>query len=260
MNILREVIDSAYQRGGLDVMKVFTVEPVFFTKLVEEAKALITANQPADVQNKTHGTNWTNPVGDVHQYSLWGPGKYDGKSYPDLTSRFPEPTKYPTIDTFVNAFPDKMSMRLNGLGPNSWLSAHRERVVLKQPSGVVTKVRFHIPLITNDQASVMCNFNRFKMNAGNVYFFNNGSVHSAENRGSEWRFHIVWDMLLTKRTHDLMFHGVGAPNFLIPDAKPVESTKVEYEGGYPSEHDEVSYETAIKDAKFSAVDPLGRVI
>src|SRR5262249_14818748 len=43
-------------------------------------------------------------------------------------------------------------------------------------------------------ARVMLDGEQFQLQAGIVYFFNNGCVHSAHNGGDEPRYHLVRDM------------------------------------------------------------------
>jgi hypothetical protein len=99
----------------------------------------------------------------------------------------------PSLSRFFDCFAARvLSFRLNGLMTNSGLGAHEEAIV-KQGS---VRMRFHLPLFTNAGASVLLDDEEFHLQEGYIYYFNNGCVHAAQNRGPENRYHFVWDMWL----------------------------------------------------------------
>src|SRR6185503_10205581 len=109
---------------------------------------------------------------------------------------------------FISAFPEAANMRLNGLGTRGGLSPHEEHVVRRQPDGACwLSVRFHLPVRTTAEAEVLLDGELFRLEEGAVFLFNNGCVHSAVNRGPEFRYHLVWDMPLTARVFRLMFQA-----------------------------------------------------
>jgi hypothetical protein len=71
--------------------------------------------------------------------------------------------------------------------------------------------RFHLPIVTNPEAYVLLDGDLFHLQEGRLYFFNNGCIHSAINDGETDCFHLVWDMLLTEATIELMFGDESHP-------------------------------------------------
>jgi hypothetical protein len=59
--------------------------------------------------------------------------------------------------------------------------------------------------MTNDRAEMLLDNHWYRFEAGSIFLFNHGCVHSASNHGSAYRFHLSWDMLLTRETFELMF-------------------------------------------------------
>ena len=56
------------------------------------------------------------------------------------------------------------------------------------------KLRFHLPIKTNDKCFGILNGYWYNMNVGGIYFFNNGLPHAARNDSEEERIHLVWDI------------------------------------------------------------------
>jgi hypothetical protein len=92
------------------------------------------------------------------------------------------------------------------LAPGACLSIHKETVCFIAAQGTIgMKLRFHLPVMTNAEAEVVLENNIYHFDAGNIYFFNQGCIHGARNRGHADRIHLIWDMLLTDSTVELMF-------------------------------------------------------
>ncbi|MEA5577331.1 aspartyl/asparaginyl beta-hydroxylase domain-containing protein [Anabaena sp. UHCC 0451] len=221
---LSELVKGNHHKGGLKCLKLFDVNHNFFDNLQQEITALIKANQPSDVKDKEHLSNWSNPYGDVMQFSLLNrSGKFDDTSSDhDLTvagKLFHHREKYPTIARFIDVFPHAYNMRIMGLGQKGGLSPHEEHIVIAhQKRGLKSyyslRARFHLPIITNDQAELLIENQIYHFTTGSIFFFNNGCIHSAYNRGTEPRYHLIWDMLLTQETFELMFSDEYHP---LPD-------------------------------------------
>ncbi len=224
--LLSQLVKANHHKGGLKCLKLFDVNHNFFDNLQQEITALIEANKPSDVKDKEHITNWVNPFGDVMQFSLYNrSGKLDDTSSDhDLTlagKSFHYREKYPTLARFIEAFPHAYNMRLNGLGQNAGLSPHEEDIVIAhqkrgRKSYYSLRSRFHLPIITNQQAEILLDNEFYHLTPGSIFLFNNGCIHSASNRGKEPRYHLVWDMLLTQETFQLMFseENYPLPNFM----------------------------------------------
>jgi hypothetical protein len=201
------------------------VEESFFAQLRAELEQLTRRYSPSQVSDYGHVTKWTQPFGEAVQFSLLNTsGKLDDPSTDhNLSVRgksFHHGVDFPRIARFISAFPHALNMRLNGMGKKSGLSPHEENVIHwygpKRPTRFFARVRFHLPMQTNNQAHLLLDGETFHFEAGYIYFFHNGTVHSANNLGDTYRYHLVWDMLLTRETYAQMFQGNAGVEFLKP--------------------------------------------
>lgn len=222
-DFLRSIASVNFNGAGPKALRLFEVEAGFFARLRAELERLTEAYAPSHVETYGHATNWTNPFGAAVQYSLLNrSGKFDDTSSDHNLSlagkSFHHGAEFPTVAEFIRAFPHALNMRLNGMGKKSGLSPHEENVVHwcgpKQPGRFFVRVRFHLPIQTNPQALVLLDGETFHFEERFIYFFNNGAVHSANNQGETYRYHLVWDMLLSRETFALMFEQEQLPPFL----------------------------------------------
>lgn len=58
--------------------------------------------------------------------------------------------------------------------------------------------RIHIPLVTNPDVYFMIDGERCIMEEGNAYEINNKVMHSVENKGTETRIHLLFDIYIPK--------------------------------------------------------------
>ena len=207
--MIREQIALAAQhKGGLKLHPCLAVDPEWFGQIQQDIRLLLEAKAPSDVSDKSHPTNWTNPYGNVTQHSLWNESgstadtttdhnlKIEGKSF--------AATEYLSLKRFFAAFQSRaLNFRMNGMMPGSGLSPHEENIVHANDQ---IRVRFHLPIFTNEQAHGMLDGEQFHMRAGYIYYFNNGCVHAASNYGSAARYHLVWDMWLDEWVQEHMFN------------------------------------------------------
>ncbi|MBL1209297.1 aspartyl/asparaginyl beta-hydroxylase domain-containing protein [Geminocystis sp. GBBB08] len=213
--LLNELLKGNHHKGGIKCLKLFKVKENFFTNLSNEVIDLIKTNQPSNVQSKEHISNWSNPYGDVMQFSLLNhSGKFDDTSTDhDLqfeSKSFHYQDQYPYLAQFTKTFPHAYNMRIMGLGKKSGLSPHEEHIVVRHrqegsKNYYSLRARFHLPIITNEQAQLLIEDEIYHFAVGNIYFFNNGCIHSAYNLDSQPRYHLIWDMLVTESTFELMF-------------------------------------------------------
>jgi hypothetical protein len=210
-DLLRQIVRACYHKGGLRTARLLDVEPQFFAGLQEEVLRFVETHRPSDVSGATHVTNWTKPFGAVYQFSLLNrSGRVDDTSADhDLTTagkRFHFGAQFPKLAAFIEAFPHAINMRLNAMGEKAGLSPHEEHPVryLDRRNCWLT-TRFHLPVVTNPEVEVLLDGDLYRLEPGRVFYFNNGCVHSAVNRGGTMRYHLVWDMLLTAETFDLLF-------------------------------------------------------
>ena len=209
MNAMR---DANYHHPGLRCLRLLDLEADFFTAIQDEVAQLCTSQQPSNVNNADHVTHWTRPSGQVMQYSLLNAsGRFDDFSTDHNLSvfgkRFFAADRYPALGRLVNAFPHAVNFRINVMGPMARLSPHEEHSVVRLQSGAIgLRPRFHLPIFTHPGAELNLDEEVYFLEPGSVYFINHGCFHMARNKHAEPRTHLVWDLLLTQESFDLLFN------------------------------------------------------
>jgi Aspartyl/Asparaginyl beta-hydroxylase len=194
----REQVEAAARHeGGIKLHACLALEPSWFSAIQDDVRRLLRQRSPSDVTATSHPTHWTNPYGKATQYSLFNASgdtadtsvdhnhQHEGKSF--------NASECHALRRFFACFETRaLNLRLNGLLPDSGLSPHEEFIV----HGDRLRLRFHLPIFTSDTATVVLDEERFHLQPGLVYYFNNGCVHAAENAGREERYHLLWDLFL----------------------------------------------------------------
>lgn len=251
MHVLKELLRANHQQPGLKTLKLFRLDPRFFARLKAETLALAASNTPSRADYAGHVSHWSRPFGTVVQYSLLNrSGRCDDTlddHKPELRGKeFRRAGEYPAIAEFIGAFPDAYNMRVWGMGPASGLSKHKEHLYLKVGLGsYMLRARFHLPVQTSERAEMYLDGDYVRFEEGCVYLFNNGCVHTATNGGDAFRYHFVWDMLLTERATAQMF-GAGDPppawlERLEGDDRVVPVVRTEEIGEYAVQHPPLVY-------------------
>ena len=221
--VLDEVAKGEFhQPGALKCERLFELEPRFFADLRREVNQMVDTAQPSNPEDPTHHSSYSSePYGGVVQFSLLNKtgdfndtasdvdGSIHGKSFHHRKT-------FPTIAAFIDLFPHAINMRINGLPPSGGFSAHAEQVSRRNGRAYHFKTRFHLPIETNDASRVLLEDEIFHFDVGSIYYFNNGCVHAVENKGQSRRLHLIWDMLLTEETIDLMFGDTSHGPLLRP--------------------------------------------
>ena len=224
-SILGGIRDANFHRSGIKCLRILDVAPPTLLSLAEEIHTLCAEGSYSDVQHPSHVTHWTRPFGRVHQYSLLNStGRFDDFSSDHdgqaKAKRFHHGERFPSTERFIAGLPDLLNFRVNVMGPAAGLSPHEEHSVVRDFSGAISvKGRFHLPISTNREAEITLDGEVFQLEAGSVFFVNHGCVHSAVNRGTDVRIHLVWDAMLTRKSCEFMF---GLP----PDPSPHGCTHV----------------------------------
>lgn len=214
--VLTAIRDANYHRAGLRCRKLFQASTAMLAALRRDVEALRVDHEPSRPGAVGHVTRWTRPRGQVEQYSLLtASGRYDDFRHDhDLSTfgkSFRDAARYPALGALAAALPDLVNLRLNVLGPGAALAPHEEHSVVRSRTGKVgIRARFHLPLITNERATLLLDGDLYQLVAGGVYLVNHGCVHAAENDGDAERVHLVWDTLLTAEATECMF-GNGRP-------------------------------------------------
>jgi Aspartyl/Asparaginyl beta-hydroxylase len=196
---------------GIRCLKLLCVEPDFFAALRDEVLRLCATERPSSVGRPGHVTKWTEPYGDVLQYSLLNrSGRYDDYSSDHALSGlgkwFCDALRYPTLARLVRAFPDAINFRINVLGEGAGLSPHEEHALFETSTGTVgVRARLHLPIATNATSELVLEDEVHALATGVVHYVNQGCVHAARNAGPGPRVHLVWDVLLTEAAFDRLF-------------------------------------------------------
>ena len=223
--LLEGIRDANYHHAGITCLRLLRLDAARFAALRTETQQLCTQQAPSDVRSTRHVTNWAGPFGKVTQYSLYNAtGRFDDFSSDHNAScfgkRFHHKMVFPEMDRLICALPGLINCRLNLIGPSGGLSAHEEHSVVKVLSGLVgIRARFHLPIVTNPLAEISLDGNVYYLEAGSIFFINHGCIHSAVNRGTATRIHLVWDLYLTREACDLFFGDMT-------DACPAGSVRV----------------------------------
>ncbi len=119
---------------------------------------------------------------------------------------------YPALGCLIADWPHLINFRLNVLRPSSALPAHEEHIPFRTQAGTVgARLRFHLPIQTNDEAELHLDGLVYQLKTGIIYLVNQGCVHAAQNRGSQTRAHLVWDSLLTEELFTFLFQSHHIP-------------------------------------------------
>jgi len=197
--------------GGIRCLVLRAVDPARLGALKAEIAQLVAEHRPSYPTRKGHVTHWAGPTGEVFQYSLWNrSGRTDDFSddhEPGLSGKaFHLGATFPVTAELATALPDLVNMRVNVLGPGASLAAHEEQLFVRVASGrSAIRARFHLPLFTNRQATLVLDGERFHLKEGLVHLVNHGCIHSAANEGPEPRIHLVWDLILTTTSYAALF-------------------------------------------------------
>jgi hypothetical protein len=213
--LLYGIRDANYHRAGIRCLRLFRADAPTTKTLAAEVERLRARHTPSLAGATGHVTAWAGPRGRVEQFSLLNAsGRCDDFSRDhDLScfgKRFHHRARYPALAALAEALPHLVNFRINVLGPGAALAPHEEHSVVRSRTGTVgVRARFHLPLVTSPQASLLLEGDVHHLEAGTVYLVNHGCVHGAENAGSADRVHLVWDSLLTATAAEAMF-GTGA--------------------------------------------------
>jgi hypothetical protein len=234
--LLAAIRDANYHRPGVRCLRLFEARPATLAALVRDVEELRAAHAPSLPRDPAHVTAWARPRGRVEQYSLLtASGRYDDFSRDhDLScfgKRFRDGARYPALGALIDELPHLINARINVLAPGASLPPHEEHSVVRSRAGTVgLRARFHLPLVTNDRATLLLDGDVYHLESGVVHLINHGCVHAAENQGASDRVHLVWDMLLTLEAAEAMLgNGPALPGFDrmgVQAATPVDTREV----------------------------------
>jgi hypothetical protein len=215
--IITAVSMADLEKPAVRCIRLFDLSPGYFALLRQECVDLSRTERQSEVGNRSHVTHWTKPRGTVLQFSLLNrTGCFNDTSTDHdmscLDKRFHAADRFPNLATLISSFPHSVNFRLNVLSPGAALSPHREPVCFRARNGAVgLRLRLHLPIVTNAAAEIVLDDQVFVFQEGQIALFNQGCVHAAANGGGADRLHLVWDMLLTQTTAQLLFGGEPAP-------------------------------------------------
>jgi hypothetical protein len=200
------VLRAKRHEGGLKMWPCLEVEPSWFREIQAEVARLVERRTSSDSTRQDHPSYWSGLLGRAAQHSLYnssgdtadyrsdGNGESRQKRFADAES--------PAVQRLVSCFAERLhNFRVNTYFGHSGVKPHEEPIVRDDQ----VCLRFHLPIFTNDRAWVMLDGERFHFEAGVVYFFNKGCVHSAENGGDEPRRHFLFDFWLDDWVYENLF-------------------------------------------------------
>ncbi len=253
--VIKELVLGNYAKeSSYKARELFTLEEHFFQQVKEDVLRLLQNESSSNVAQKNHATYWAGPGGKAIQFSLLNSsGRFDDYSVDHIKSvkgkKFHHAKKYPALAKFIRMFPDAINFRANLFGANSALNQHREDITIPHKKNKnALRVRFHLPIQTNDQVQMFVGGNYYHFEEGKLYFFHNGCVHAAFNRHpTEDRVHLVWDMLLTKDTYERMFSGESPAEALFSSGNiPVEPIGYGEITRHPSKRGKITLKEALE--------------
>ncbi len=255
--LIRNLVDVNYQKTvNPKVYELFKTEETFFKNLYNEVIEIVEKFNPSIVTNKKHLSNWSSPEGIITQYSLLNEsGKFDDYSSDHNRSInkkiFSQEASYPNLKALIKSMPHATNFRINILYPKSCFTQHREDLcfihkITKKPA---LRVRFHLPIFTNNHSKMLLNGDLYHFEAGKIYFFHNGAIHDGINQDDSLpRIHLLWDMLLTEDTYKRMFER----SIDIPFLKKSKNIKleaidsIEIDPNYKKVPHKIPYQEALK--------------
>jgi len=195
--------------SDVKMIPCFRVNEKIMNGIKDEVRKIIESHGISLVQQKAHLTNWTKPYGTALQYSLYNTSgntedfstdhNISQKDNDGVKNKFFFDQNYKNIYSIFCLFKEGVTnFRLNGLGKNSGLSPHKEYTIHDERY----RIRFHLPVFTNNLAWTMLEGEKFWFKPGIIYFFNNGLIHSAGNEDEETRYHLIWDLWLNDYIFD----------------------------------------------------------
>lgn len=209
-SLTTSVLRAKRHEGGLKVWPCLAVDTEWFGQIRDEVSRLVERRVPSDATRADHPSNWAGVVGSATQHSLFNHtgdtsdygsdfnSQSHNKSFADSDS--------PAIERLVSCFAGRLhNFRVNTFFSRSGLKPHEEPIVKDS----LICLRFHLPVLTNERATLVLDGERFHFEPGIVYFFNKGCVHSAENLGETPRYHFLWDLWLDQWVFDTMFAHDG---------------------------------------------------
>ena len=208
--VIQKIIDANFQKNPeLTMLQLYNVDRAFFDKVANEVLTLIDENQPSYATKSGHASNWSKPQGTITQFSLLNvSGILDDYSTDHNLStenkKFAYGNQYPHLKQFIALFPHATNFRINVLHEKSRFTQHEEDICIQSriTGKPALKVRFHLPILTNDQAVMVMQGDLYHYNPSTIYFFHNGCIHDGVNLSeTQPRVHLLWDMLLTEDTY-----------------------------------------------------------
>lgn len=192
-------------------VKVADVEPERFQRIKQEALTLMQQNEGQEVAGD-HPTyafvsrqdpDWVPLDGGIIQYSLYNSQdnltyNNDDHHWSEVHRKFNSGLReIPAF--FEHYFGDSelQNFRLQAIKSGGSLGQHREKIVGIPKREMHYKLRFHLPIITNDSVRFLMEGEEFQMQAGSIYLFNQGCMHGVSNDG-DLRVHLIWDVYLNE--------------------------------------------------------------
>jgi hypothetical protein len=195
-----------HKPGSILSLDVGNIIP--FSDLKSEIIDIMETKPYRDLRTRQSDPGTAAALDDVRHWSLFNrSGKTD-----DYSDDFNYETKDkkvhggPIIKSIFSSVPSLVNIRIAYMGPGAALDVHEEQLAFPRAGKkVALRCRFHIPIITDENAVMMLDGQQFHYEEGKLYAFNNGCIHDACNNGNTGRTHLLFDILLTKDAAEFFF-------------------------------------------------------
>lgn len=121
--------------------------------------------------------------------------------------------EFPYIQKLLDKFKNKFIVNLSGLLPNTILMPHNESMTRYWKGKPSLVLRFHIPIIENEDAYFWFNKKKYYFQPGYIYLFNPGTIHSAFNNSINSRYNIILDCLANNGL-SYLFENASTPEYI----------------------------------------------
>lgn len=228
-SLTTSILRAKRHQGGLKMWPCLAVEPAWFAEIREEVTRVVERRVPSDSTRPDHPSNWAGLVGRAAQHSLFNSSGDTSDYASDFNSQsrgkcFAD-SGSPAIERLVSCFAERLhNFRINTYFPHSGVKPHEEPIVKDN----LVCLRFHLPIFTNDRATIILDGERFHFESGIIYFFNKGCIHAAENSGDEPRRHFLFDLWLDEWVFQNMFSAdsQATPNSGLLRIDPVRTARL----------------------------------
>lgn len=236
-SIVNELMKERKTHDGIKCLRLFKIEN--YQEIIKEVEEIV-STKPAtvigDIQNKDgHYLDideiipYNEKVKEIvkgawrtHRILRSNPGWLENESYIDVEERprnFFYPEEFPNIASFIKMFPYAIGANISGLLPHTQLMPHVDPMGQYWKGKPSISIRFHLPLVSNQDTFFWFNGKVLHLEVGYLYLFNGAAIHSAINQSNKSRYNIIVDCLACNKLNPFFENSLEVP---ITDEFPLE--------------------------------------